>query len=254
MYLSQTRYVRRKLSRIFREGDGTGEGTGTPATSASGSPPSAVVTADTGAGSKTFDQAAVNLFVSREAEKWKTELAKVQAALKEQQSKTVPGEVRDALQKQIADMDAQLKTKEELAREAAQKAKAEYDSAVAEAQKEKSVWETKFKKMRMDNDVFAAVGSDAFQPADIVTLLGERLYLDAEEKTRVKFEKDGKELDLSATEAITLMKENPRFQHLFKSSATGGLGNQTAKALASKGNLPDSMKDVVAMYREIKKG
>lgn len=179
------------------------------------------------AGEKKFDQAAVNLFVSREKAKYEKQLNEAKSLLnKTLEEKGMSDEQRTHLEERLAELENMGKSKEELSKIELEKKEKKYTEQLTNVSKEKETWQQRYTQMKHTNDVVEALGGDAFNPTHIVEMLKGKLKLSEDGmNTRVKFTKDGTELDLSPKEAIELMKNDPStYGYLFRSTVKSGTG------------------------------
>lgn len=222
----------RRMVPVFRFTFGDGDEGGSPGTE--GNPPPDTGTVNKGNNNeKRFSQSDVNLFISRKETEYKKQMETLQADLEKLRESSVAPEVKEELSKQINTLESKYKTQAELAKRAEDNLKKQHQEALTNAQTEAKTWKDRFTTMKVQNDVFKALGDDAKNPEHIIQILGDKLYLEPEKhETRVKMANAaGEEMDMNIVEAVTLMKEDvPKYGYLFNSPAKGGLGAGKVKS------------------------
>lgn len=219
-------------------------------------------------GKTTFTQADVNFIAKEERLKAKTATEKHIKELENlKRSQTLSEKDKTDLQKRIDDMQNTLLTKEELAKKEKERLENQHKQTVQSISAEKELWQNRFTRSTINGSIIShAASNDAFNPDDLIAILGPNTRLVAEvdgegKETdnfapKVKFSDTGEDgkpiiLDLTVPEAIKRMKEISRYMHLFKSTATGGLGAQANPT--NPGQKVDVSKMTPAQYREYRK-
>lgn len=180
------------------------------------------------------------------------------------QKATLTAEERAELDTRIKDLQEQLLTKEELAKQEADRLKAVAETQLKTLTSERDTWRNKYVQSTIVRSIVdAAVSAKAYNPEQIVALLQSDTNL-KEEKSgeevnyvpRVKFrdvDKEGKPviLDLTVPETVKRMKEIPKYQNLFVGDGTGGLGNDNNPNNQGKLDIREIAKDPVK-YRKFR--
>lgn len=214
----------------------------------------------------SFTKEEVDKMITEEQEKGKGQAQKYLTELKAIQQRTkMTDEERKALEKRIEDMESQLLTKEELAKQTQDKLAKKYEKELAELGTERNNWKTKYSVSTIQRAIVdAAIGAKAYNPEQVTALLGPsaRLIdiLDEEGKPTGEFDikiklsdknKDGKPitLDLSPSEAVKRLSEREDYMNLFKADGSGGVGGTNARSSGKNIDLKELAKDPVA-YRK----
>lgn len=219
---------------------------------------------------KTFTQQEVDSFLAADRKKHET---KVQDAVKQlEEMKRIKGlsdQERANLQAKIDEMNSSLLTKEEQSKREMEKKDKEYKTALESRTKESDQWRGMYAEESTRNQIiFAATEHEAVSVEQVQDLLMPKTriveILDSEGKPTGRYipkvkmhdkDKEGKtiELDLTVSEAIKRMKDNPeRFGNLFKSGVQGGLGGGRGGAAGGGGESGEPPTDPEA-YREWRK-
>ena len=190
---------------------------------------------------KTFTQEEMNTVLAaerRKTTKTNTQLAEELNALKAKANLTK--DERDDLETRLDALQREHMTKEELAAQNTKKAEVERKKQIEDLQSESSLWKTKYVDQTVRREITdAAVATDAYLPAQIVSILRHTADLvpviGADGKATDKFvtkvklnsvSEDGDPivLELTATEALKHMSEQPEYANLFKAKGSGGFG------------------------------
>lgn len=219
---------------------------------------------------KTFTQDDVNRFLAddrrRHEQKYKQLEQSMQKQLKNVQLDK--GE-RDKLQKELDDLQASFRTREQQAEYERKQAAQRYQQELQETQERAERWEKLFRSEKIDRSLLDAAGQDAFNPTLIVDLL--RPATDLKEETTedgsstgrlipmVNFndidEKTGEPIKTLRTpqEAVKRMKELPSlYGGLFKSNVVSGVGAGSAEGALNKSGPIDVSKLTPEQYRKIR--
>lgn len=161
------------------------------------------------------------------------------------------GERKD-IDKRIEDLQNQLMTKEELAKQEKDKIVKNYEKQVKETSEEASKWKTRFIESTITNSILsAATTNNAYNPNQLLAIIRPNASLveDVDDngkatgqfKTKVKIHTksgdDGKPitLELEPNEAVKKMSEMDEYLNLFKSDGATGFGGTNRSN--SGGNL-----------------
>lgn len=226
-------------------------------------------------GKQTFTQAEFSKALAEDRRKHK---ARVEEEKKQKQkiitdlenvkkSKGLTEKERDTLQQKIEELQNSLLTKEQLTAKEREKLENTHKQAVSSLTGERDSWKNRFTSAIINQAIIGEASvAEAFNPEDLIFLLSgsTRLVEETDESgnplekfvPKVKFndqDKDGKPvtLDLTVAEAVKRMKDLPRYAHLFKSTAAGGLGGNSGTG--GKGGQPDPAKMTTAQFREWRK-
>lgn len=194
-------------------------------------------------GKRTFSQEEVNKMLATDRRKGEERTKKIIGELEAlKKSKNLTEQQQQDLAKRIEELNDQLLTKEQLANKDKEKLKKDYTQQVETVTKERDTWRGRFEKALIVNAIHKASEElEAFDTSQIIALIqaqsprvvqemdenGELLDIFTPRVKMVDFDsKQDKQiiLDLTITEAIKRMKENPVNFNLFKSTVSGGLG------------------------------
>jgi hypothetical protein len=174
----------------------------------------------------------VNSLIAREKRAMESKLTNMSRqleALSENQKLTK--EEKEAIQKAHEDLQAQFRTKEELAKERIAKTQKQAQEDLQREKEARIAIETKYRNEIITRSLTdAAVTAKAVNPAQIVALLKDKARLVEDDKPVVaimaKSEETGNivELLLPPLEALERMKENPADHNLFASGSVKGIG------------------------------
>lgn len=210
---------------------------------------------------KVFTQAEVNNILKKEKEKTSSKITELKSLNdKLRNSSNLTTQEKETLEARVEEIEQESLSKEQISKREAIKAKSEYDEALGVAKGETSTWKNLFTQSTISRVITdAAVAEKAFQPSQIVALLGDKAKLvEAEGVFEVRItqkgvDEKGKPIDLilGPTEAIKLMKEDKaQFGNLFTDNLTPGVGKTSGG-----GSLPKGMPNLrnPAEYAEWRK-
>ncbi len=180
---------------------------------------------------------------------------------------------RDELQAQINNLQSLNLSKEEQARQEADRLKRTYEEEKNGLSTERDAWKNRYEDFRMKAEIGQAASElNAFSSKQITDLLlpkaklvSHKELVNGEEKlsemtivTITAYDKAGKpvNLDLPVKDAITKMKELPEeYGNLFRSEAKGGTGLLNGERRATQGTIRPGMthEEYVAMRAERQK-
>lgn len=268
-----------QISCFDGEGDGAGDGAGTGTGDGAGTGTGAGDGAGAGDG-KTFDTTAVNKIVeerlardrkSREAAR-KEEYQTLETSYNELlEHKTLSDDERSKAEERLANVQNQLRTKEERAKHEKDQLQNDYESQLKTEREARQVWENRFHDSSIDRALQdAAVSNDAYNIDHIVQLLRPMTKLtplvdDGGNETGlfdpvVNFpdhDEKGDKVTFSGTpdEIVKRMREIGQHANLFKANVVSGLGanNATGGAASGDGGSVDVSKLSPAQYRKLRK-
>lgn len=189
------------------------------------------------------------------------------------ENKTLSDDERSRLEVTLEDLRTQHMTEKQKSARELEKAKTEYETSLDEAKKSAGHWQGMYTDSNINRALQdAAVANDAYQAAQIVTILKPYTEMvedmDSEGKAtgtglvpRIAFpDKDndsGEPITTSLTpaDAVKRMKEIPDlYGNLFKSNSVGGIGGTNATDGSSSGGSIDyeniSMEEYVKLRKE----
>lgn len=218
---------------------------------------------------KVFTQDEVNSILNKDKQKHQEQVKKAIGEVEALKSKAkLTQEERDELDKRLQQMNQELLTKEELAKQEKERIKRTLEGQVKQTAEERDAWKNRYTTAQIKRSITdAAVVSGAYNPSQIVALLhgntrlveklGEDGQPTGEYAPKIRFDdvdKDGKpvSLDLSPEEAVKRMKEKDEYLNLFKGEGVGGIGASNQPA-GKKTDARILAKDP-AKYREARKG
>lgn len=192
-----------------------------------------------GAAAAVFTQEQVNKFVADEKRSWQTKYEKLEQSMQAlSENKSLSEQEKEKLTEEIETLRKSLRTKETNAEAERKKAEEKYLSELEQTKKNAERWESMFKQSTVDRNLLdAAVGGDAYEPSQIVTILKPWTELKEEGgkfKTMINFqdvdEKTGDPIETLRTpqEAVNRMKELKKFQNLFNSGVVPGIGGSNS--------------------------
>lgn len=220
---------------------------------------------------RTFTQEEVNKFLANDRrqhqDKYKQLEATYQAAL---QNRTLANEDRERLEKELEDLQASFRTKEQQIEFERKQSQEKYENELAEAKAQLEKWEKLYKEETIDRSLLDAAGPDAFQPEQIASLLRPNTQLkdevDAQGKPTGKFtamvdfqdidEKTGEPIRTLRTpkDAVKRMKELKQlYGNLFKSNVVSGVGAGSADSVPNRNQQVDVANLTPEQYRKIRK-
>lgn len=204
---------------------------------------------------KFFTQADVNKFLADDRRKHEARYKQVEQTLQTQLKNAQLGaNEREKLQKDLEELQASFRTKEQQAEYEKKQAAQKYERELNETKARAERWETMFRKEKIDRSLLDAAGSDAFNPTLIVDLL--RPVTELREETdangnptghlipMISFndidEKTGEPIKTlrTPTDAVKRMKELPSlYGGLFKSNVVSGVGAGSAEGTVRTGKI-----------------
>jgi hypothetical protein len=207
---------------------------------------------------KLFTQDEVNRMIKNDKDKSRRERDDYLNELTKLRDQGITGENLDALNKRIEQLTNEGKTKEQLAKEAADKSNKAWQKKLSDAEAIGAKWKGEYETYRKQTEIFsAATANKAYNPEQVYQIIrGSTSLVDETTEdgkptgklvARVKLtdvDKDGKpvDLDLSVSEAVKRMTEMPVHANLFASAASGGLGGGNHNRNGSGGNtIPTDM-------------
>jgi len=219
---------------------------------------------------KTFTQAQVNTFLANEKRKTQDAQKQLAAELeKVKKSSKLTKEERDALSKQIDELQNKYMTAEEKARQNEEKANKAHGKALKELEEDRDNWKNRFTSTSIDIAITrAAEINEAIASEQIAALLRpntslkEKLDEDGKPsgilEPRVRFSDTDKEdkpiiLDLTVPEAVKRMTELDQYGNLFKGGKTGGLGTEGGTSHTGKIDIVEIAKTDTKKYRKLRK-
>lgn len=199
-------------------------------------------------GKTTFTQEELNKILAvdrrKHNEKFEAQKKETEKQIKSlevlQKSKSLSEEDKNKLAEQVDELKKGLLTKEQLAAQEKKKLEDRHGETVKTLTGERDTWQQRFHRQTINNAILSAASqADAFDAEDLIARLSPDTRLVQEMDSdnnptenfvpKVKFtdvDKDNKPVvvDFTVDQAVTRMKEMPRFKHLFKTPATGGIG------------------------------
>lgn len=206
-----------------------------------------------------------------EREKFKKERETIVAQLEQlKKSKGLTDKEKEELQEKVTTLQSMNLSKEEIARQEAERLKKSFEDDRAALSSERDGWKNRYEEFHKKTEILsAATNANAFRPDQLVELLLPKTKLvelkenvGGEEVVRyqtvVKFpdrDKDGKPvlLDLSVEAALKRMRELPDVHgNLFKTDAKGGTGllNAQQGSTGKTGFRTDMSAEEYAKYRK----
>lgn len=168
-------------------------------------------------------------------------------------------------QQKVKELQESLMTKEELAKQEAERRKAEYDEAVKVAQADKEHWQKKYlqntfdvefaraagKQEVFDADQFALILKDKCQTVEITDDTGKGT---GRYKVMMQVEENGKTLTLSCEDGLAKLREMGKYPNQFRTNKVPGTGGSNfAGDHKTGGNgVPQSFQDFQALSRRMK--
>jgi hypothetical protein len=195
---------------------------------------------------KTFDQAAVNKFLANERKsletKYKAQLQKSEKTYQDLLANNrLTKEERDRLESSLSDVQKEMRTKEEQAAYEKKQLENKFGEQLSEAQKEAEFWQNRYRTNEIKRTLQdAAIGADAYNAQQVVTLLRENAKLidvtdeatgklTGEHRVVIEYaeQNDSGETVLkvaSPNDYLKGLKDKPEYMNLFKSAMQSGLG------------------------------
>lgn len=226
-----------------------GEGGDDPiATAAAAAAAVSAASANGGDGKKSFTQEEVNAIMAKEKRQYQATLTTLEASHREtlNNNQNLTAKERAALEESLQAIQGQLMTKEEQAKRDKKELEDRLQNQINDAKTQASTWEQRYKTESIDRALQdAAVSAEAFQPAQIVTLLKPmtKLVEDIDPKTgkssgrftaMVEFDDVDAEGQptiavMTPKDAVKRMKQLPEIHgNLFKSGVVSGIGANSA--------------------------
>jgi hypothetical protein len=222
-------------------------------------------------GDKTYTQKELNDFLAQEKTQAKKNTQALITQLEELKGiKSLSEQQVNDLNAKIEELQNQNLSKEEIAKRDKEKLQKEYEGKLTQATEGQKTWQNRFSNKVIEVDILREAGlNDAYDAEQILDLLrgkartveleGEDGKLNGKFLTRVTMDAEDdkgvvKTLDLTAAEAIKLMKEQKKYANLFIVEGTGGVGGGT-----NRGESPivkkaaDLMKMSDEQYRKFRK-
>lgn len=220
---------------------------------------------------KTYTQKELNDFLAVEKNQAKKNNQALITQLEELKGiKSLSEQQTTDLNAKIEELQNQSLSKEEIAKREKDKLQKDYDVKLTQATEQQKTWQGRFSNKVIEVDVLReADKADAYNPEQILDLLrnksrtvegvGEDGKPNGKFVTRINIDSEDdagvvKTLDLTATEAIKLMKEQKKYANLFIVEGTGGVGggpNRDGNPLIKKAD--DLMKMTDEQYRKYRK-
>lgn len=189
-------------------------------------------------GTPKFTQKQVNAMLAENKKQLRERNEKYAQELKALQGQQGLSEkVKNELESRIQQLQDEYKSQEELAKQALTKAQREHNKVLEEKTKEATHWRDLYINSTIDRELLSAA-EDAYNPEHIHALLRPKTSMvevlddlgqptgQYQPRVKVQIEKDGKPmvLDLSVSDAVKHLAEQPQNINLFKSHLKGGFG------------------------------
>jgi hypothetical protein len=176
---------------------------------------------------------------------------------------------REKLEKDLQDLQASFRTKEQQLEFEKKQAAKQYEDDLTKAKQQVTRWEQLYRDEKIDRSLLDAAGQDAFNPSQIVNLLRPVTELKEEVDSSgrptnqlipmVKFrdidEKTGEPIETLRTpqDAVKRMKELPNlYGNLFKSNVVSGVGAGAAQSSGISGGKIDVTRLSPEQYRKLR--
>jgi hypothetical protein len=227
----------------------------------------AAKTATTSNNTRTYTQDEVERMI--QAEKTRAdELARKAVAELETHKKnaTLTVAQKEALQKQIDELNAQVMTKEQLSKQELEKLVNKYEADLKMTSTERDTWKERFSKSTVQRALSdAAAKHDAYDVEMFLALLSPKTQVVEEKdeqgnikdfKVKVKYDdrdKDGKPivLDLDPDQAVKQMKDNAqKYGYLFKGHINPGVRGQASTGGLKNVDVTNMTPAEYAKYRK----
>jgi predicted nuclease with TOPRIM domain len=171
-------------------------------------------------------QEVINGIVAKEKDALKKKVADVEGQLTTlSQEKNLTEEQKAALESNLENLRAELRTKEEQAKHERDKAVSELQGKVKELSAQAEDWRTKHITSTIERSILDAASSGgAYNPKQIKAILGPTTKMDETGDIKTIVNVEGKELVLSPEEAVKRMSEAKEFANLFNSNLNSGSG------------------------------
>lgn len=229
---------------------GGGEGGGGDDAAAQAAADAAVAEAQRKAaddGEKMLSQTEVNKIVADEKRKYQQKYEQLEKSYENRlKDQAISDDERVALEKQLEDIQARNRTKEQQAAHERKQAEDAYKNQLEEATNKAKTWEQRYTESTIQRELqAAAISHDAYNPDQIVvqlrsqTSLVEQLGSDGKPtgqivpmvEMSVKNEDSGatEKLQMTPEEAVAYMQKNPeRWGNFFKNNIREGIGSNSA--------------------------
>lgn len=192
---------------------------------------------------KVFDQEAVNKMLAADRRKHRAQLEKVESQYKALLTNTkLTQEEKDELQNNLTEVQKQLRTREELAKQEKAKLLQQHSEALQTERAAREAAERKYQEAVITRELLdAAQAHEAYRSNQIVDLLRGKTRL-VEDKPVVDFNDVSADtgepivIQISPAEAVKRMTEMTEWQNLFKPNLVAGLGSSSASGGAGQGN------------------
>lgn len=239
--------------------DGEGDGTVDPNKASEGGDPSLV-----DPNKKSFTQEELNKILAIERKKTQDQTKKTIGELEAlKQSKNLTEAEKKSLETKIEELNAQVTTKEELAKREKDKLTSQHQKEKDALTSERDTWRQRYTNETIDRSIIdAASAAGAISHEQIVALVKPITALKETEEgsgiyaPRVKMvdtDKSGKPvtLDLTVSEAVKRMKDTPeKYGNLFKDTAAGGLGISVSGKSKSQADIKNMTPEEYKKWRK----
>ncbi len=214
---------------------------------------------------RKFTQDEVNKFLADDRRKSQEKLSTTLAELEKFKG---TAKEKEALQQKVEELQKTFMTKEELAKQEQDKAKAKYENELSDTKKKAETWESLFIKNYASNEIVkAAEKHKAYSATQLEALLTNKVVVrpktdelgnptgafEAVTTVNVK-DKDGTEkpLEMTIVEAVGKMRELPEYGNLFLVDGKPGVGTTINNgSVPNTGNGPPPVDP--SAYREWRK-
>ena len=219
-------------------------------------------------GTGVFTQEQVNEFLAKDRRKHQEKYKALEQSMQKQLERVGnDNEERERLQRELDDLQATFRTKEQQIEWEKKQAEKKYQSDLETERKEREKWESLYKQEKIDRSLLdAASAQDAFNPTLIVDLLRPVSELKADNvegetklATMINFndidEKTGEPIKTLRTpeDAVKRMKELPQlYGGLFRANVVSGVGAGSAEATPGANSKVDLRKLTPEQYRKIR--
>ena len=213
---------------------------------------------------KVFDQEAVNKMLAADRRKHRAQLEKVEAQYKALLTNTkLTQEEKDDLQNNLTEVQKQLRTREELAKQEKAKLLQQHNEALQLERTAREAAERKYQEAVITRELLdAAQVHEAYRANQIVDLLRGKTRL-VEDKPVVDFNDISADtgepivIQISPADAVKRMTEMTEWQNLFKPNLVTGLGSSSVSGGGQGNGKVDfgkmSAAEYIKYHRELKK-
>lgn len=221
-----------------------------------------------GSGERTFTQADVDNIVVKRNKKVRAQLEKTEAQYENLlKTASLTKQERDSLQTELAEIQTQLRTKDQQAALDAKKREAEFKAQQDAIAAERDHYQNLFLSKTRDDAIRAAAKKgDGFNEDQFIQILGPKTEVVQEKDettgektgrytTRVRVERAGEdgtlqEVFLTPDQAVEEMRgDTAQFGNLFKSNVANGIGSASNSAYGKGGHI-DPKNLTGEQYRE----